>query len=140
MKTKKIYCERGAWRRDLKNLESEGKIEIVTFPYEGRSKKTPNFSSPSLVTCDSTYLTFDMTFRISDSVGSEMYDQIRLIVGKKNEMDVRHIDAAYKSQCQAFLTPDKKDIISKKVQLEKLLNMKFFHSRDDWGEFVKFIE
>jgi hypothetical protein len=55
-------------------------------------------------------------------------------------MDVRHIDATYKSQCQAFLTPDKRDILSKKDELEGLLKMKFFHVRDNWVEFVKFLE
>jgi hypothetical protein len=140
MKPKNIYCERGAWRNELKDLESQGKIKIVTFPYEGRSKRTPNFSKPSLITCDSTNITCDMNFLISDSVRSEKYEEIRSIVGKKNEMDIRHIDAAYKSQCHAFLTPNKGDILSKKVELENLLKMKFFHGRDNWDEFIQFIE
>jgi len=140
MKLKKIYCERSAWRNELRVLESQGKIKIIHFPYEGRNKKTPNFSRPSVITCDSTYITWDMNFLISDSVGSEKYEQIRSIVGKKNEMDIRHIDAAYKSQCHAFLTTDKTDIISKKVDLESLLKIKKFHIEDDWEEFIQYIE
>lgn len=140
MKPKKIYCERGAWRKELKDLESQGKIKIVTFPYEGKSRRTPNFSTPSRISCDSTNITLDMNFSVSDSVESEKYEQIRSIVGKKNEMDIRHLDAAYKSQCHAFLTPDKRDIISRKDELESLLKMSFFHVIDNWDEFIKFIE
>ncbi len=139
MQTKKIYCERGAWRDKLREFEKKGIIEIVSFPYEGKSRKTPKRSTPSLVTFDSTHLTWDMNILISDCNGSSKLDQIRKIIGRKNEMDARHIDSAYKSGCQAFLTPDKKDIISNKKELECLLNIKFFHPEDDWELIVEFI-
>ena len=136
---KKIYCERGAYRKELRELELSGKIEIVSFPYEGRNRKTPKDSRPSIITMDSTYITWDMTFLIGDAVESDKFSQIASMVGKNNTMDIRQIDAAYKSQCQVFLSPDKGDIISNRNELEGLLGMKFFHPKENWDEFLAFI-
>jgi len=80
-----------------------------------------------------------MKFSIDDTDGSNKYKEIQSIIGKKNAMDVLHIDAAYKSKCKAFLSPDKGDIISKKKELEILLQMKFFHHIVDWPEFIDFV-
>lgn len=31
----KVYCERGAFRKELKFLEKDGLVQLLHFPYEG---------------------------------------------------------------------------------------------------------
>jgi hypothetical protein len=135
----RVYCERGAWRRELGQLERAGKVELTAFPYEGKSRRTPLAATPSRVTCNETNVSCDSEILISDTVESEKYAEILEIVGRANELDVRHIDSAYKSGCAAFLTPDKDDIIAHRDELRRLLAMSFFHTRDDWNEFLRLI-
>jgi hypothetical protein len=139
MNVHRIYCESGAWRKKLAALEREGAIELVAFPYEGRSRRTPTLSIPSKVTADMTHLTCDSDLPISFCDESSMFGRIRSIVGAENEFDIRHIDAAYKSRCAAFLTPDKHDILRHRFELEELLRIRFFHAIEDWEVFLKFL-
>lgn len=78
--------------------------------------------------------------RWSDYTGSNKYQEIQRVIGKQHEQDVKHLDAAYKSKCQCFLTRDKDDIYSKKAELEKLLGMKIYHTDDDWQSFLEYIK
>lgn len=131
----KVYCERGAYRKELRELQSSGLIQLVHFPYEGHNRKIRVRATPSVVTMDTTYVTCDDNTPIGEMTASGLFEKIREIVGEKNEFDARHLDSAYKSGCHCFLTPDKYDIVSKAAQLEDLLGLKIFHGTDDWGRF-----
>jgi len=132
----KVYCELGAYRRVLRDMERDRQIQLVNFRYEGQTKKIKTQATPSVVTWDSTYVTVDDILRHADiMVASEKFPQILAIIGR-NEFDARHLDSAYKSQCDCFLTPDKKDIADNSGALEALLGLEIFHATHQWDEFV----
>lgn len=137
---KRVYCERGAYRRDLTDFERSGLIQIVHFPYEGRNKKIRTRATPSKVTCDSTYITWDDATPIGQMTPSSKFVAILRIVGKANEFDARHLDSAYKSCCHCFLTPDRRDIASNAEDFEELLGFKVFHAITGWKEFVSYVQ
>jgi hypothetical protein len=136
----KVYCERGGYRRELRALEEAGTIELVHFPYEGHNQRVHKQAMPSKVTADCTYLTADSSLPISSTVESERFQDILRILGKEHEFDARHLDSAYKSGCSCFLTPDKRDIANKSVELEALLGLKVFHATDGWKAFMSYLE
>lgn len=133
-----VYCERNADRSWLRDLAHQGKIELVLFPYDGYDRHM-QLGTPSVVTCDSTYVTCDMTIPIGEMVESEKCAQIRRIIGKENEGDARHLDSAYKSGARAFLTTDKTDILQWAAELEALLSIRVFHPDLDRDRFMAFI-
>ena len=143
-----VYVERGATFSELKRLTREGRTTLIHFPYDegdrsffyGRWNKYLYRARSSLVTCDTTQLTFDEDILISDMEGSSLYRKIQKIVGRESEHDVRHLDAAYKSKADAFLTQDKRDIVRNRAELEQLIGLRIFHSDDDRVEFLEFVE
>jgi hypothetical protein len=135
----KVYCERGAYRTELRSMERDGLIQLLHFPYEGHNRRIRTRATPSVVTWDTTYVTLNEILDSADvMVGSEKFSQIRMIIGA-NEFDARHLDSAYKSRCDCFLTPDKRDIADKSVQLESLLGLKIFHAESQWDEFIAYV-
>ena len=134
-----VYCERGALSPELKRLACDKKIVLLHFPYEGHTKKI-TIGTPSLVTADATYLTADSSLRIDQMDPSEKFHAIRSIIGFQNEYDARHIDSAYKNHCVCFVTRDKKDILTKRHELENLLSLRFFHPDDDLTELLAFLD
>ena len=137
----KVYCEHGALRTELYELQKIGQINLVLFPYEEKVKRIKEPGVPS----EAAWSEMNFSWENSpgsweDYKGSTKYVQIQEIIGRENKRDVKHLDSAFKSNCQAFLTRDKGDILSKKNELEEILKMKFFHPDDDWVEFCKFIE
>lgn len=136
----KAYCELGALTNTVKKLRSAGRLILVNFPYDARRSKKFGMAEPSLVTADSTYITCDSSIRISDTVGSPLLSKIREIVGSENESDVRHLDSAYRSDCDFFITPDKDDIIDKRDQLEPLLKLRILHHIDNKEELLKLFD
>jgi len=131
----KVYCERGALRKELKQLKKDGLIQLIHFPYEGHAKKLEITDIPSVVTVDMTHMTWDSQIRISDCVSSEKFDEIKSIIGS-HEFDARHIDTAYKNNCRFFLSRDKDDIIGHAKALNNLLGVEFLHPDDDWQYFL----
>ena len=136
----KVYCERGAYREDLSVLERSGLIKIVHYPYEGHNKKIKTRATPSVVTVDSTWVTCDDSTSIGEMSASDKFSEILSIIGSANEFDARHLDSAYKSGCDCFLTPDKQDISSKSENLGKLLSLRIFHSTHNWQDFVTYVQ
>ncbi len=61
-----MYVERNAMRPWLTDLKRQGKIVLVLFPYDGHNPGGVQIAIPSVVTCDSTWVTLDMTIPISD--------------------------------------------------------------------------
>ena len=105
------------------------------FPYENNNKKIQNFGQPSEATWDDlNNVTWEsIPGKWEDYVGSSKYNDILEIVGKEKQysVDIKHLDSAYKSGCACFITNDKDDIYSKKVQLEPLLKIKILYSNSD---------
>src|SRR2546430_280305 len=110
----KVYAERNAMRPWLTALSREVKIVLVSFPYDGHNPRGVEIATPSVVTADSTLLTWDMAIPCSDMEGSEKFERVRQIVrrekenvrdvpagliGEHTEGDARHLDSAYKSGC-----------------------------------------
>lgn len=128
---KKVYCEHGAFDRRLEQLEDCGKIELYIFQYEQQIGKIRRIATPSDVTPKDINYTFgEYSPTFSEGTPSDKFKEIERIVGKSNRKDVLHLDSAYKTGCQYFLTPDKKDIVSKRRELEPLLGLKIFHSSE----------
>lgn len=127
----KIYCENGALSKEIKALKNLDDIELLYFPFENFTRKAKRSNKPSELTCDNSFYTADDNkIRISDTVGSNIYDLIVRIIGKNNIHDIKHVDTAYKENCQIFISPDKGDIINKAIDLEKLTGIKFFYCGD----------
>jgi len=149
-----VYVERNAMRPWLTTLSKQGTIALVSFRYNGHNPSGVEVAMPSVVTADSTWVTFDMTIPISDMEGSDKFEQIRRIIrranekqvegpagliGQKTEGDARHLDSAYKSGCRALFTTDKQDILSHAAELEVLLDVRCFHPDDDEDQFMRFL-
>ncbi|MBN1186850.1 MAG: hypothetical protein JXB49_31525 [Bacteroidales bacterium] len=130
MRKIKIYCEDGALNKNIRSLKKMQNIELISFEFENRNKRTRKSKKPSELTCDSSFIKADSSILISDTARSELFEDIVRIVGAENYNDIRHIDTAYKEECQIFITSDKKDIVSKRKELEKLTGIKFFYDQD----------
>ena len=136
----KVYCERGAFRRELKSLENDGLVQLLHFPYEGRNRKVAETDTPSKLTADMTCWTADSMIRISDMCESDRYSEVLRCVGGNNWRDALHLDSAYKSKCRAFLTRDKGDISKRKQQLESILGLRISHPDEDWEHFIEYVK
>lgn len=127
----KIYCDSGADIGALKPFADL--IVLYQYPYDSkhRNKKMEIEGLPILnwqyanTTWEESKVTWEYCKR------SEIYDSIATIVGKLNDKDILHLDSAYKSGCCVFLTSDKKDISSKKLDLEPICKFKIFYHKDE---------
>jgi len=134
----KVYCERGALRKELNQLKNKGLIQLLHFPYEGHAKKLEIADISSVVTADMTHITCDCERNISDCYYSDKFEEIKRIVGN-HEFDARHIDTAYKNKCRFFLSRDRGDVIDHARELKELLGIEFLHPDDDWNYFVNVV-
>ena len=137
----KVFCEDGATTKAVRALQDQGLMTLERFPYErSKNRRIRDHSQPSRLTADMSSLTCDNSRVRTDCWESNQFAEIRRILGGKGqEFDARLIDAAYKSGCVAFVTPDKRDIVSNKVALTGLTGMRFFHADDvaALGEFLR---
>jgi len=138
----KVYCEHGAFRQELYQLQRDGLVELINFPYEMRIKKKHQKGQPSKAKLADLkhVLLAEAHWRFSDFNGSEKLDQIRQILGPRTRRDALHVDSAYKTGCAVFLSRDRKHILAKSHELEQLLGMRFSHPDDHWDDFLKFIK
>lgn len=137
----KVYCDNGAFKKELISLEKQGVVEVVMFPYENLNRKIRSTGLPSEATFadldNFTWGTLPGTF--GDYAGSDKYTAIMSIIGRQHRRDVLHLDSAYKSECRCFLTRDKTDIYANQEALSNLLGLKIYHSDDDWENFLVFV-
>ena len=128
----KIYCDTGASIKFLK--EHYGFCEFFQYPYDSPDRpknKKMSLAKPSNLRLKYAHSTWkESTFIWNECVGSDLYSQITNIIGKSNETDILHVDSAYKSGCLVFLTSDKRDIWSKRADLERLCTFKIFNAND----------
>lgn len=116
--------------KEIRSLKNYRNIELISFPFENINKRTVDSKNPSELTCDSTFITCDSDILISNTVRSDIFESIGKLIGPENYNDIRHVDTAYKEKCKIFISPDKKDIVNKGEELEKLTGIKFFYCED----------
>ena len=137
----KVYCDNGGYRKELKDLERQGRVVLLMFPYENINRKIGDIGQPSEATWKNlenfTWETLPGTF--GDYEGSEKVFAIEKVIGRHNRVDVLHLDSAFKSDCSCFLTRDKDDILSHGKLLTELLGMRFFHSDEEWNDFLIYL-
>ena len=132
----KVYCEHHAVRQCLRDLQKKGRITLVLFPYDRRTRRIKEVATPSGATWEELNITWDEAdFSWDECSPSPRYDDICNIIGEENIRDVKHVDSAFKSKCQSMLTCDN-DILSHSQELEELLNIKFFHPDNHREEFM----
>ena len=126
-RTMKVYCEAGAMSDGLKRLRADHQIVIVLFPYEIRSRRADVEALPSDATWDDfADTTWDQIKSAWDDFAeSDKLDRIISIIGSVNRIDALHVDSAYRWECQCFFTRDQRDILSKRVELQNVLGIRF---------------
>jgi hypothetical protein len=139
----RVYCDTGGYKPELKALESAGRISVYQFMYENWNSKIRNKAVPSQPTWkELNYktwkhldgFTWDDFERVSDR-----RVQIEALLGPENLRDAKHLDSAYMTRCQVFLTSDKDDIASRAIELEALLGFKVFHVQEGWQAFLELV-
>jgi len=139
---KKVYCDTGALADWLSKLEERGIIKLCSFVHENTNRKIKEKATPSDVVWDNRNFTWDdadMNWGFG-SGRSDKFNKLIGMLGKESINDVRHLDTAYKNECNYFFTSDKKHILKNKIKLEKLLKLKIFHPIDDQAIFLKELE
>lgn len=141
----KVYCEHGAIKKPaIYELQKNGKINLVLFPYENTVKKIKDLGVPSNTSWkDMKNISWiEAPENWEDYTGSQKISKILEIIGTdpKKRKDVLHIDSAFKSNCHVFFTRDIDDIRSKKGLLEDALEMKIFNPDHDWQEFCELLK
>jgi len=136
----KIYCDNGACPKELKDLQVAGIVELIMFKYENTNRHIKNSGIPSSATHNDmkNYTYENAPGRYSDYTESDKYQDIVSIVGRSNRVDILHLDSAYKTGVDVFITNDKDDIISYRDELEKKLGIRFFYT-DEIDDLVSFI-
>ncbi len=147
MENKKIitYLDSGA---NINCLKKHWKnLEFIRYPYDGdnrpkreNKKWEPLVAKPSCVKWKDDHLSWEEDCSTwAECTGSKIYPEICSVVGFQKEKDILHLDSAYKSKAQIFLTSDKGDIISKRNQLEKICVFKIFNPVKECVELISYI-
>lgn len=131
----KIYCDSGGYDRRLKKLNCQ--IELLNFDHGENKIRKIRSARPSAIEFDAPYVTYDDPRVIYDEGESEKLEKILSIIGRNNLFDAKHLDAAYKSGCDFFLSRDKDDILSNRNKLETELGYKIYHPDQEFEEFQK---
>jgi len=136
----KVYCEHHAVRQWQRDLHKKGRITLVLFPYDQRTRRIKEVATPSVAIWKELNITWDEAdFSWDEFSPSPHYSDICNIIGEENIRDVKHVDSAFKSKCQCMLTCDN-DILSHSQELEELLNIVFFHPDNHREEFIAFLK
>jgi hypothetical protein len=135
----RIYTDSGADITCLKKYDFL--CQFFQFPYDkNKLHNSRDLALPSNTTWEKCHLPWNNPQITWENFSpSELFDEIKNLIGKNNPCDIFHIDSAYKEKCQIFLTSDKRDIHSKKAQVERLCNMKVFHPPSESLELIEYI-
>lgn len=137
----KVYCDTGAFRFELIALEREGKIRIFQFKYENKNKRIRHMAAPSRPSWKEINYAWSELSLTWDALGKTSHKRqaIEALLGPNSIRDAEHLDSAYIEGCRAFLTSDKRDIVSRRGELVSLLGIEVFHFREDWNEFLALV-
>jgi len=138
----KVYLDSGVGKKAFNKDFSF--CEFIRFPYDignrsKKAKKEPLLAKPSGVEWANNDLCLrECDFSWEECAESEICMVICEIVGSQHKKDVLHLDSAYKSKVQIFLTCDN-DIVSKRCQLEKICGFKIFNPVKEYSKLIDYI-
>jgi hypothetical protein len=137
----KIYCDHGAVTKNLQKLQHSGRVQLIHFPYDpdSRSKHLKHLARPS----DAQWRDLHVNWEEADwpweeFSGSDRFDDILSTLGPENRRDALHIDSAFKSGCEVFVTCDT-DILSRREQLESLASVRIFDPINEAEKLVSYL-
>ncbi|MFH1461702.1 MAG: hypothetical protein ABIF12_02030 [bacterium] len=141
----KVYVDSGATSKKFMNRYSEV-CHFYQYPYD--SPDRPKFSKvklayPSEAQWGDGNITWgEDDFTWGDYIGSEKLLEIKKIVGlgDDNRRDCLHLDSAYKTGCNIFLTSDKKDIWINRSKIKNLIVIEIFCIFEEEDKFVEYIK
>lgn len=137
MSLPKVYCDHGSITSELRQLERQKRITLVTFPYDDECKKIQQVAQPSMAQIRDLHMPIkDLSGTFGDYAPSEKYLQIEQILGKNNRRDVLHVDSAFKTGCSYFFSMDKRHILARREELYQILGIRFFHPLEEWDNFI----
>ena len=138
---KRVYCDSGGFKKELRDFENRGLIEVFTYAYENSTRKVRHRAPGSNPTWDEGDSTWDEGTDSWDDYAnvSEHWQRIIDLLGKSNLRDAKHLDSAYRARCDSFLTSDQDDIASKAVQIFSLLRIHVFHATKGWESFKAYV-
>lgn len=121
-----VYVDSGAsLPKDL-----QGICECYQFPYDSAhrpKKRIPKLANPSELTWKEWNCSWNESEFTWEDSGLAVPEKIKLIVGKHNERDCKHLASALRMGCQAFLTSDKRDLSAKRKELNDEFGIRVFH-------------
>lgn len=129
----RVYCEHSALTKTIRDLQAQGLITLLHFPYDpdSRSRALATLASPSDAQIrDLNVPIADLPGAFDDYAGSKHYHAILKMVGAANRRDALHVDSAFKSGCPLFITCDS-DILRCREVLAALLGIVFLHPDRD---------
>ncbi len=136
-----VYVDKGAEIKAIRSVHSH--CQFIDFPIDStdRRKNRRNFiNARPTVTWNNWNCNWEeCAFRWNDMAPTEKFCRIVDIVGASNENDAMHLDSAYKSCADVFLTSDERDICSNRAQLEKLLDFRIFNPTFEKDDVLAFI-
>lgn len=144
----RVYCDTGGFRRELAELQRQGLVALYQFKYENRNRHIRYAAVPSAPTWKQMNYTWDemrttpgfesVTF---DNLGekSPKYDELLNLVGPDNKVDAQHLDSAYASGCNVFLTSDKDDLCARREEICALTGLSVLHVQEDWDSFLRLL-
>lgn len=138
----KVYCDTGAHCDELKLLERDGKVQVFQFKYENKNKHIRHMAAPSRPSWKEINYNWSELTMTWEALGktSQKRQAIEVLLGPNCIRDAKHLDSSYMEGCRAFLTSDKRDIISRRGELVSLLGIEAFHFQDGWNAFLAFVE
>jgi len=63
---------------------------------------------------------------------SSRFESLVALLGRKCEVDAKHIDSAVMSGCEVFLTTDKDDIWSRRDEIARITGLRVLYMPDEW--------
>ena len=138
----KIYVDTGGYMPALKDLSSRGLVQCVGADIDN-SAYTPRRGEKIKSTLEpwdkdeQSWEKDDGTWDDEDNA-SPMFSEIKRLI--QQYADARHIDTAYRHDCQVFLTSDKGDIWRHRDQLLALLSLQVIHSATQINDLVHMCE
>lgn len=138
----RIYCDTGAYCKELAALERDGHVEVVQFRHHKVNQKIRRVATPPRPRSKQTQYSWAELNGVSwaeMASQSEKWPALLKLVGDANRTAAQHLDAAFMSDCSAFLTTDEGDIARHRAEIEALLGLKVFHYPADWNALLSFI-
>lgn len=134
----KVYVDSGvSLPKDLQEI-----CECYQFPYDSAhrpKKRIPKLANPSELTWKEWHCSWkESEFTWEDS-GLAVPEKIKLIIGKHNGRDCKHLASALRMGCHVFLTSDKRDLWAKRKELKDDFGIRVFNLPFEEGELRAFL-